>query len=94
MGRTHTMIRARSGVDSIDHYEIEGDIVEENASYMILEKTNIRQLDVDGKHTQSAVSKIGEHNKNYAVVLRKGVDNKATFFDDLEQARIFIEKWK
>lgn len=92
MTRKRTMIMVKSGEIASDHYEIQGNILDENHRGLLLETTDMYQKHTPGNHTQVATANTQETTKPFAVVLIKQNGNEATFFEDEHQARIFYEK--
>lgn len=91
MTRRHIIENIKSDVFLTDHYQIEGNIIEESNSCMLLEKTNTYQKNVGSGYTSSSQFDTIEQSKPYAVVMFNKGENEAVFFKFLEDARKFYE---
>jgi hypothetical protein len=87
--RRHIIVNIKSDVFLTDHYQIEGNIIEESNSCMLLEKTNVYQKNVGSGYTSSSQFDMIEQSKPYAVIMFNKGENEAVFFKFLEDARKF-----
>jgi hypothetical protein len=91
MARKHVLVNIKSDVFLTDYYQIEGNIMEESESCMLLEKTNILQKSKDSGYTSSSQYDVKEQSKPYIVILFNDRGNEAVFFNYLEDALKFYE---
>ena len=91
MTRKSVTVNVKSDVFLTDHYQIEGNIIEESDSVMLLEKTKTYQKNVGSGYTSASQFDAIEQSKPYAVIIFNKGDNEAMFFKYLEDARKFYE---
>jgi hypothetical protein len=89
MTRRRIIVNAKSDVFLTDYYQIEGNIIEESESCMLLEKTNTQQKNVGSGYTSSSQFDAIEQSKPYAVIMLNKGENEVMFFKYLEDARKF-----
>jgi hypothetical protein len=91
MTRTCIAVNVKSDVFLTDHYQIEGNVIEESESVMLLEKTKIYQKNVGSGYTLASQFDSIEQSKPYAVIMFNKGKNEVMFFKYLEDARKFYE---
>lgn len=94
MNRNRDIIKIKSKSNKNENLYLEGNIIKQSSMVMLIEKTSVRQEDKFGDFSLSSQFNADELKKPFAVILKSNNENEASFFDDIEQAKIFYEKQK
>lgn len=93
MSRRREVIKIKRD-DEIDYLYLEGNVLDYSGKHMLMEIINLHQRDKYDNFSLSGEYSTSEYSKPFAVVSFDGKNDKAIFFDDLEQAHVFFDEKK